>query len=199
MAIKRLMRQTRTILLLPLIDINGVLQIVGGTQASPTLTPFATPTSALLNQFIPIVAPGAGLASIGGNVSGATLDNVSLGLAPSATDSTLLITSVGNEVDPTMKKVNSTLEFMRDQSQTDAGTYNLAWQLARAADIRYAIADRVQGNKFSTSLAAVGDVWSLYSVATNDGVDNIGDQKFTTFTQNFIADGVVNPQFSLTA
>lgn len=197
MAIKRLMRQTRTILLLPCVEINGVLNIISGTSAASVLTPFSAPTSAALNTWAGVVTASNPLGSIGGNISQAVLDNVALGLGTSATDGTLLITSVGNEVSPTLNKVNATLEFMRDVDPAQAGVYNLAWQLARTADIRYVIADRIQGGKKSTAAFSALDVVSFYSAKTDNGIDNIGDQKFTTFSQAFVADGLVNPNYTL--
>ena len=199
MAIKRLMRQTRTILVVPCIDIAGVTNIISGTVAAPILTPFSAPTAAALNTWQSVITANAVNASIGGNISQAVLDSAKLGLAASATDSVLLITSVGNEVTPTLTKVNATVEIFRDQDPLGNGVFNLAWQLLREADIRYILVDRIQGGKKSTTVFATGDVVSLYIVKTDNGIDNIGDGKFTAMTQNFIPTGVVNPNYTLLA
>ena len=199
MAIKRLMRQTRTILAVPCIDVAGVTYLISGTVALPILTPLAAPTAASLNTWQSVITANAVNASIGGNISQAVLDSAKLGLGASATDSTLTITSVGNEVTPTLTKVNATVEIFRDQDPLGNGVFNLAWQLLRTADIRYILVDRIQGGKKSTSPFAVGDVVSLYVVKTDNGLDIIGDGKFTTMTQNFIPTGFVNPNYTLVA
>ena len=167
------------------------------------LTPFTSIGAAALNAYAGIISHANlvnNLSTLGGNISGALLDNVSLGLAPSATDSTLFITSVGNEVVPTLTKVNATMEFSRDvDTAQTTGVYNLAWQLMSSPDIHYIIADRSQGGKKSTSTFAAGDVVSFYSARTNQGIDKHADQKFTTFTQTFITDGISNVNVSIGA
>ena len=197
MAIKRLMRQNRTILLVPCVDIAGVTNLISGTSAAPVLTPFSAPTSTALNTWQAITTANAVGASIGGNISGAILDNVKLGLAASTTDKTLTITSVGNEVYPTITKVNATMEVFQDQDPLGNGVFNLANQLLRSPDLRYVVADRVQGNTKSTVAFAVGDVVSLYILKTDVGIDNIADGKFVSLTQKFIPSGVVLPNYTL--
>lgn len=195
MAIKRLMRQNRTIVLLPCFEIAGVLQVLGGTSASPIYAPLSAPTSAILNTWASITTYGG--PGIGGNISGAVLDTVKLGLGASTTDNTLLITSVGNEVSATLTKVNASFGFMRDLNPTDTGVFNLAWQLTRVPDIRYVIADRIMGGKNSNAAFAASDVVDFYDVRTDNGIDVPADQKFTTFTQAFVPTGLVNPNYTL--
>ena len=197
MAIKRLMRQTRTVLLVPCVEINGLTFLLSGTAAAPVLTPFAVPTSAALNTWAAIRTSGVANAQVGGNISEAILDNLNLGLGASATDSTLLITSRGNEVTPTLAAVNAVMGFMRDLDQLANGAFNLAWQLVRVADIRYVIVDRVQGGKDSKAAFAAGDVISMYTASTDNGIDNAGDQAFTTLNATFVPDGLINSNYTL--
>ncbi len=197
MAIKRLMRQNRTILLVPCVDIAGVTNLISGTSAAPVLTPFSAPTSAALNTWAAIVTANAAGAAIGGNISGAVLDNVKLGLAASTTNNTLTITSVGNEVYPTITKVDATIEVFEDVDPLGNGVFALGNQLLRSPDLRYVAVDRVQGGKNSSAVFAAGDVVSLYILKTDVGISNIADGKFVTRTQKFIPSGVALPNYTL--
>lgn len=197
--IKRLMREVRTILLVPIVDINGVPNLIGGTMALPTLTPFATPTTAVLNTWASKYTTAAVDSQHGGNISAATLDGLKLGLGASATDNGLVVTSIGNEQTATFPKVNSSLDFYRDLDPFAAGVFNLAWYLVARPDARFAIIDRVQGGKKNTAAFAIGDVISAYDVTTDHAIDSIGDKKFTSFSQAFVQSGDPLTNYTLAA
>jgi hypothetical protein len=191
------MRQHRTVLLVPCVDVAGNTFLISGPVSAPVLTPFMVPTSTALNTWLAITTANAAGASIGGNISGAILDNIKLGLASSTTDNTLTITNVGNEQYPTLTKVDATLEVFADLDPLGNGVFNLAAQLLRAPDLRYVAVDRIQGNKLSTTTFAAGDVISEYVLKTDIGIDNVADGKFVTMSQKFIPSGVVLPNYTL--
>ncbi|MFF2388959.1 hypothetical protein [Agromyces sp. NPDC058104] len=197
MSIKRLVRETRTIMAVPLVEIDGVANILYGAPASPSIVPFAAPTAAALNFWLAVTTPSAVGAGIGGNISRAIRDNANLGLAASQTEQNPLITSVGNEVDTKFAQVNAVLECFRDVDDRANGVWNLASNLFRVKGSRYALVDRIQGGKKWNTAFAAADVVSLYGVRTDAPVDNVGDQQYVSFTQNFKPTGLINPEYSL--
>jgi hypothetical protein len=194
MAIDRLLRPARTVVLIPLIDLDGVPTLVGPTG---TTSPFANPAAALLEAWRAITTTSATGAAHGGNVSDALLDDLNLGLAASDTDTELTITSKGNEVSPTFRNVDATLTALRDADKADTGVFNLATQLLNAADSRYAILDRIGYAKAVP--VAVGQVVSLYEVNTDNPIDVRADRSNLKIQQAPIPTGLVNPDFTLAA
>lgn len=194
MAIDRLLRPARTVVLMPMIDLNGVPTIVG---PDGSVCPFATPTAAILEAWRAVVTTGATGAAHGGNISDALLDDLALGLAASDTDTELTITSAGNEVSPTFVNVNATLTAMRDANKSDTGAFNLATQLLNAPDSRYAVLDRIG---YAKSVAvAVGQVVSFYEVNTDNPIDVRADRANLKIQQAPLPTGLVNSLYSLAA
>lgn len=193
-AIDRLLRANRTVLLVPVVDIDGEPTLVG---VDNSLAPFAAPTAALLEGWRTTLNATATAASHGGNISGAVLDDMDLGLGASSTDNELVLTSIGNEVTPTYKTVDATLTVLRDKNKADTGVFNLATKLVVAADVRYAIVDRigyVAGEPF-----AVGQIVSLYEVHTDNPVDQKADRANLKVQQVPVPSGVVTSQYQIAA
>lgn len=187
MAIDRLLRANRTVLLIPVVDGATEPLLVGATG---TTCPFSAPTAAVLTSWIGVVTTSATGAGNGGNISCALLDDLQLGLADSDTDDELTICSIGNESVPTFYNVDATLTILRDASMADTGVFNLATQLLVAPDIRYAILDRL-GSSSTTAITA-GDIVSLYEVRTDNPVDVKEDRGNLKLTQTPISTGLVN-------
>jgi hypothetical protein len=194
MAIDRLLRANRTVLMVPIVDINGVPTLVG---ADNSLAPFTAPTAALLETWRTISSLGTVAAAHGGNPSGAILDDMDLGLAASDTDTQLVLTSVGNEVTPTFKNVDATLTALRDKNKADTGVYNFATGLFVGPDVRFAIVDRI-GVTAGTAFA-VGQAVSLFEVSTDYPIDQKADRGNLAIQQQPAANGNVNPNYSLAA
>jgi len=187
MAIDRLLRANRTVVLMPVVDGPTEPLIVSPTG---TTCPFSEPTSAILSAWIAIVTTSATGAQQGGNISCALLDDLDLGLADSETDTELTICSIGNEVTPTFYNVDAQLTAFRDASKADTGVFNLATQLLNAKGIRYVILDRI-GNA-QNDAAAAGQIVSLYEVTTDTPVDIKEDRGNLKIQQNPTPSGLVN-------
>lgn len=187
-AIDRLMRANRTILAVPVVELStGVISIVSPTG---TTAPLAAPSSAILDAWRAIVTANAAGAGRGGNISCALLDDVTLGFGDSDTDTELTICSVGNEADPTFASADITLTALRDKSLTDTGVFNLATQLLKAPDVRYAFFDRI--GYASTAAFAVGQIVNAFDTRTDNPVDikedrgNLKIQQTPIFLGNFL-------------
>jgi hypothetical protein len=192
MAIERLLRPARTIVLIPLIDLDDVPTLVG---PDGSVCPFDAPTAAILEAWRAVKTTTATGASHGGNISGATLDDVDLGLAASATDTELTIVSEGNEVSPTFRNVDAAITILRDASQADTGVYNLATFLLNAPDSRYAVFDRIG---YSQDVAvAVGQDISLYELNTDNPIDQKADRGNLKLHQAPIPTGLVTSLYTL--
>lgn len=187
----RLIRAHRTILLVPIVDVGGAPYLLGGTKAAPVTCPMSAPTAAVLNTWATVTDSGNALAGIGGNISAATLDTVSLGLAKSDTVSELVVTSIGNEEAITLFNVNAKFSFLRDLDPTAHGVFNLAKDLTIGPDARYAIVDRATGTHLSTDPFAAGQVVDCYEVETDVAPDDAADKTSIKLTQTFIATGEV--------
>lgn len=192
--IDRLLRANRTVLLVPMVDIKGVPNLVG---TDGHVVPFTAPTAALLEGWRQIQTTAPAASAHGGNPSAAILDDMDLGLAASDTDTQLTIVSVGNEVSPTFKNVDATLTALRDANKSDPGVFNLATQLFVAADVRYAIVDRIQVTNGTP--VAVGQLVSLYEVATDYPVDQKADRGNLAIQQQPAPNGNVLSNFTLAA
>lgn len=202
MATKRVMRETRTVLLVPIYE-NNLGEV---TLLSPSLsdaltgsTPFTAPTSTLLNLWAAITAQSSNNPSMGGNISPSILDNINLGLGQSERNQLIRMISVGNESYKIAETVNAVLEFLDDADRYATGNWNFTRALTRTAGARYAIVDRTQDGKKWSAPFAPGDVVSLYLAGTDHPVDNVRDKDWTSRTQNFVPDGRVVPNYTLLA
>jgi hypothetical protein len=192
MPIDRLLRANRTIMLVPVID-GATEPLLVGTAG--TTCPISAPTSAVLDTWRSVITTSATGAGSGGNISCALLDDVTLGLAASDTDTELTVCSIGNEETPTFYNVDAELVALRDKNQADTGVFNLATQLLNAPDVRYAAVDRL--GYASTAAFASGQIVSIYEVFTDNPVDVKEDRGNLKIQQNPLPTGVVNTLYTL--
>lgn len=192
MAIDRLLRANRTVLAIPVVDGATEPLLVSTTG---TTCPISAPTAAVINSWVSVLLTSATGAQNGGNISCALLDDMTLGLADSDTDTELTICSIGNEATPTFYNVDAQLTGLRDRNIADTGVFNLFTQLMNAPDIRYALVDRI--GKSSTAAAVAGDPVSIYEVKTDQPVDVKEDRGNLKLQQNPVATGVVNTNVNL--
>lgn len=130
------------------------------------------PTAAELNaQFA--WSPTASQGNMVFNVSCATKDDYTMNQTDSDTDDTKTVCDEGEVTTPTFQNYEVSLDFLRDKSVTDQGTFNLAAELGRSADRDFYAIKRV--GKAATEAFAIGDVLKIYSVKSDfpqDGVDS---------------------------
>lgn len=184
-----------TILLIPAIEINGVPWMITPTG----LVDYENPTSAALNVYIPIVKPSQTLASQGGNISCAVLDDLNLGLSDSDTDDSKTVCSKGNSADLTFYNFDAELNAKRDADILADSLLNLFRDLTRAPDVPYFIGHRVRGGINSTVLAAPGQEWDFYYVHSDVQVPGYGDNSPIQAQSAFVPKNVVNVRHTLTA
>lgn len=191
--IDRLLRANRTIMQVPVWQKNdGSLVIVSPTG---TTTPFFTPSATVLDAWRQVVTTSATGAAHGGNVSCAILDDVSLGLGESETDSELTICSVGNEADPTFVNVEAQITGLRDKNKADTGIFNLFTQLNNAVDVNYGWVDRI-GYQSSAAFAN-GQIISIYEAMNDVPLDIIEDRGNLKIQQNPVPSGNVLDRYTL--
>jgi hypothetical protein len=179
------LRANRTIMAVPVYQMSdGTLVIVSPTG---TTCPLSAPTAAILDAWRQVLTTTATGGAHGGNVSCAILDDASLGLDPSETDSELTICSIGNESTPTFAKINAQLTGLRDKNAADTGIFNLWTQLMCGVDIQYGFVDRI-GSK-STDAFVVGDTVSIFVATTDEPVDQKGDRANLKLQQNPLPTG----------
>ncbi len=187
----RLLRANRTTVLVPLVTVGGEPHILGGTKLAPVTCPMTAPTAAILNTWLGVTSSANPLAGIGGNISAATLDDLSLGLAKSDTVNELTIVSRGNEEAITLFNVDAVFHFLRDQDPAATGVFNMARDLIMGPDARYAAVDRAVGEHSSTDAFAAGQIVDIFEIETDYPVDNIADKASIKIEQTFIASGEV--------
>jgi hypothetical protein len=166
-SIDRLLRANRTIMLVPVYETRaGNLVIISPTG---TTTPFFTPTAAVLESWRQVTTTAAVGAAHGGNVSCAILDDVTLGLGESETDTELTICSIGNEADPTFANIEAEVTGLRDKNKAATDVFNLWMQLVNSPDARYGWVDRI--GLPSTAAFATGQIISIYDAYTDVPID----------------------------
>lgn len=194
MAITRLLRANRKVLVLPLVYIDGVPHVVG---ADGSIAPMSAPTTAVLNSWVPIVTTTQAGSSNGGNISCALLDDLQLGTGESDTDDELTICSIGNESTPTFYSVEAVLTGLRDRSKADTGVFNLFLQLMNGSGVSYVLADII--GRRQDALTQVGDTVSLYAVVTDSPVDVKEDRGNLKLQQTPTPTGDLNQNYTLAA
>jgi hypothetical protein len=172
MAIDRLLRANRAVVVIPVVD--GLDGRPAYVTTLGELVDFEAPISSMLEAWRNVQTTIPGISAHGGNPSAAILDDMDLGLAASDTDTELTIVSKGNESTPTFKNVDATLTGLRDKVKSDTGAFNLFTQLFVGADARYALIDRI-GSTVDTPFTA-GDIISAFEVVTDVPVDQKADR-----------------------
>lgn len=179
-SIDRLLRANRTIMQVPVYEkANGDLVIISPTG---TTCPFFAPTSVVLDAWRQVVTTAATGAGHGGNVSCAILDDVTLGLGESETDTELTICSIGNEADPSFANVEAQITGFRDKNKADTGIFNLFTQLNVGVDTRYGWIDRI-GYRSNAAFAS-GQIVSAYDALNDVPLDIKEDRGNLKLQQN---------------
>lgn len=192
MGSQKVLPGTETVLLVPTIEVGGVVLLVGDAGTCP----FTAPTTAVLNSWIGVTSPGVAGSSAGGNISGAIINTMKLEQADSTADSTKDITQYGDSVSPTFYNFTATLSSFDDVNPADTtSVYNLAHNLFRAPDIQYAVVHRV--GKAYTAEFAVGDDVTLYYAWTDVPVWGIGDGTMITTGQTLVPKSLINSSYIL--
>ena len=184
--ISRQLRANRTIMQVPLYELDNELVIVGPDGST---APFLSPTAAILDAWRQVLTTTATGAGQGGNVSCAILDDVTLGLSESETDTELTICSVGNESEPTFVSVDAQITGFRDKNKADTGVNNLFTQLNNGIDTRYGWIDRI-GQK-STDAFIDGHIISAYDALNDVPLDVMEDRGNIKLQQNPVPSGNV--------
>jgi len=185
-SIDRLLRANRTIMQVPLYELNDELVIVSPTG---TTCPFLAPTSVVLDAWREVATTAALGAGQGGNVSCAILDDVTLGLAESELDTELTICSVGNESEPTFVNVDAQITGLRDKNKADTGVFNLFTQLNVGLDTRYGWLDRIGYG--SNAAFTAGQIISIYDALNDVPLDIKEDRGNLKLQQNPVPSGNV--------
>lgn len=183
-----------TFLLVPAYeDAAGVPWIVTPTG----LVDYENPTSAALNVYQAITKPSDTYSSQGGNISCAILDDLTLGITSSDTDSSKTICSKGNSEALTLINFEAQINIKRDSDPTADSLWNLAHNLTRAPDVPYFIVHRVRGAKDSSQTFASGDEVDLYYVHTDNQIPDYADNEPIKAGQTFIPKAIVNNKHTL--
>lgn len=191
---KLLIGDKDTILLLPVIEVDGVPNV----PYSGGLVPFDELTNAVYNYYIPITTPGSTNAGHGGNVTCALQDDFTFGSTDPEIDDTKTVCSKGASGEIKRYNFEASFNFFRDEDPTDTGSvFNMATDLVRAADIPYLIAHRV--GYASDTASANGHKWSLGYVHTDNPVDTLGDDEWQMRTQAFIPKNIISYKQEVTA
>ncbi len=184
-SIDRLLRANRTIMQVPVYEkANGDLVIISPTG---TTCDFFLPDHTILDAWRQVVETDDTGAGHGGNVSCAILDDVSLGLGDSETDTELTICSIGNEAEPTFANIDAQITGLRDKNKADTGLFNLFTQLNVGVDTRYGWVDRI-GYSSSTAFAVGQDV-SIYDALNDIPLDIKEDRGNLKIQQNPVPTG----------
>lgn len=192
-SIDRLLRANRTIMQVPVYETAaGNLVIISPTG---TTTPFFTPSAAILDAWRQVTTTNAVGATHGGNVSCAILDDVTLGMGESETDTELTICSIGNEADPTFANIEAELTGLRDRNKGDTGVFNLFTQLNNAPDARYGWVDRI--GLPSTAAFASGQIISIYDTYTDVPIDVMEDRGNLKLQQSPVPTGNFLDRYTL--
>jgi hypothetical protein len=192
-SIDRLLRANRTIMQVPVYEkADGSLVIVSPTG---TTTPFFTPSVAILDAWRQVTTTNATGAAHGGNISCAVLDDVTLGMGESETDTELTICSIGNEADPTFANIEAEITGLRDRNKADTGVFNLFTQLNNSVDARYGWVDRI--GFASTAAFAAGQIISIYDTYTDVPVDVKEDRGNLKLTQSPVPTGNYIDRYTL--
>lgn len=184
---KLLIGDKDTILLMPVIEVDGVPNVASAS----TLVPFDALTNAVYNRYINITSPGSTNSGDGGNVTCAVQDDFTLGSTDPEIDDTKTVCSKGASGEIKRYNFEAGFNIFRDADPTDTtSVFNMATDLVRAPDIPYLIAHRIGYS--SDTASAVGHEWNLCYVHTDNPVDTLGDDEWEMRTQSFVPKNIIS-------
>lgn len=154
-----------------------------------------TPTVAELNnQFV----YGTNIDAMAFNISCAIVDDAfTANVTDSDTDDTRTLCDVGQVQNPTFQTYEVSLDALRDKSVTDAGVFNLFFNLFKGLDRPYYIVTRI--GKANTAPFAIGDDVKIFGVTTDNPIDIVDDNAMIQFGARFKNTGFVVVNYRLTA
>lgn len=154
----------------------------------------AAPTAAELNDLFVYSTNEDGMVF---DISCAILDDYTLNMTDPDTDDTISICDIGNVETPTFDNYEASLDGFRDESVTDAGLYNLFFDLFKGVDRPFYLIKRIgpgQAEPF-----AVGQDISVYGVNTDYPVDVVDDNAQLQFGARFKNTGELNTNYEIAA
>ena len=192
MSTEKILPGNETVLVIPVVEVNGVPNLVGDT-----LVPYDAPTVAVLTMWHAITVNGDTGSGAGGNLSGALKDDLTLGLTDSDTDPDRTINSKGQSEALTFFNFDSEFTIFRDASLSATDSrFNMASDLVRAPDVPYMIAHRIGYDE--TVVPAIGQEWDFYYSWTDNPVPVYADGGNQAVTQTLVPKNVVLPSHTLT-
>jgi len=154
----------------------------------------AAPTAAELND---IFVYGTNEDAMVFDISCAILDDYTLNMTDSDTDDSLSICDIGNVETPTFSNYEASLDVFRDESLTDNGVYNLAFDLFKGADRPFWLIKRIGPGQ--NEAFAVGQHLSMYGMRTDFPVDVVEDNSMIQFGGRFKPTGELNVNYEVAA
>lgn len=131
------------------------------------------------------------------DVSCATLDDYTMNMSDPETDDTMTVCDIGQTETPTFDNYEVSLDFLRDESVTANGVFNLARDLTLTADRPFWAIKRIgkpQGAAFDTDGS---DVISMYGVITDIPTNLIEDNTLLKHGARFKNTGDININYSV--
>lgn len=128
---------------------------------------------AFANRNTPTAAELAFNTGLGFDISCAINDDYTAGMTDSDTDSTQSVCDVAVVETPTFANYEVSLDGFNDSDLTATGVYNKFRDLFKAKGVPFIIGVRIGPEQGTTP--AVGDIWSLFHVKTDNPVDLDGD------------------------
>lgn len=154
----------------------------------------AKPTAAELNAQFDF---GANVGNMVFNVSCATLDDYTMNQSESDTDDTRTVCDEGEVSNATFMNYEVSLDFLRDESVTDAGIFNMAAELTRAPDRPFIAIKRI--GKKQNAAFVVGDHISLFGVDTDYTQDIVEGGSLLAHGARFKPTGLIEVNYALEA
>lgn len=155
---------------------------------------WSAPTSAELNDLFRFGTNEGGMVY---DTSCAIVDGYTLGMTDPDTDATRTICDVSNVETPTNDTYEGSIDFLRDESLTDPGIFNMARMLIMGADLTYWVIERIgvpQGTPF-----APGQTISMFEFTTDWPIDVIEDNSPIQMTAALKPTGNLHTNYTLEA
>ena len=153
------------------------------------------PTSAELNAMFDY---GLSTGNMVFDISCAIVDDgYTFNLTESEVDDTRTICQIGQVQNPTFQTYEVSFDVLRDQSVTDNGVFNLAWNLLKGADRPFWAISRA-GVPQADAFAPGQDI-KMLGVTTDNPIDIVEDNALVKFGGRFKNTGELNWNYRLQA
>ena len=131
------------------------------------------------------------------DVSCATLDDYTMNMSDPETDDTMTVCDIGQTETPTFDNYEVSLDFLRDESVTANGVFNLARDLTLTADRPFWAIKRIGKAQGAQFLTDGSDVISMYGVITDHPTNIIEDNTLLKHGARFKNTGDININYSV--